>query len=476
MDDYLEEWLKKFIKENEESMFSRFMIREMGFPVESQNKVDDKTRMNAFSEFFRRIDHKKIAAMQTMKRWFGLGGFSTPSRDTLFEICFALKLDGRKTEKYLMQGIFEPAFQVNDYAEVFYFYGLENGKSYEETLEMIDVFEEILAERFFQGEEDADLSVSTRELKKELYSVKTGSKENFMLWMRDHANQFKGYSQTTQNYLEKLRRKIYEDSVEDIRDILESRLSETGYFQWAEKHSGSYDTQADAIRVYLKVLKKRKKQPLSDTEYKNILEMVRFVYAPKETNTKVYRLLFSPKTKNLPYLSEKNLSDLFRVPMHKLFLKNIRLAEASLKKLPGEKTCPAEVLPFLAEIDKAYTEGKQYSAGEALKLIRQHEKEEKRRTILLRREDLLPVIFYVSQMEYSKDEILKEKMSARQHFSEYGNSILNACGLEEMNEKYRLDALLFACLESQREYDYQDILCAVKILENEMEQEQIGDG
>ena len=57
MDDYLEEWLKKFIKENEESMFSRFMIREMGFPVESQNKVDDKTRMNAVSEFFRRIDH-----------------------------------------------------------------------------------------------------------------------------------------------------------------------------------------------------------------------------------------------------------------------------------------------------------------------------------------------------------------------------------------------------------------------------------
>lgn len=469
MDEHLEKWTKKFIKKNEESTFSRFIIHEMGFPVDSEYKVDDEIRMNAFSEFLSRIDHKKIAVMQTMKRWFGLDGFSTPSRNTLFEICFALHLDGKGTERYLMQGIFEPGFQVNDYEEAFYFYSLENGKSYEETLEMITAFEEILAERFFQKEETAELSVSTKELKKELYSVKTGSKESFMLWMRDHANLFKGYSQTTQHYLEMLRKKIYEDSVEDIRKILEVRLSEIGFFQWAKQHSESYDRQSDAIRVYLKVLKKRKKQSLSDTEYKNILEMVRLVYAPKETNTMVYELLFHPKTKNLPYLSEKNLSDLFRVPMHKLLLKNLRLAKVILKKQSEEKTCPKEILPFLMEIDKTYSGEKKYSAGDALRLILQYEKKEKRRTSLLHREDLLPIIYYVVQSEYSKDEILKEKLTAREYFSDYGNSILNACGLEEMKADYKLDALLFACLDSQHDYDYQDILYTVKILENEME-------
>ena len=473
MDEYLEKWVKKFIKRNEESSFSRFIIQEMGFPVEAEKKVDDETRKDAFSEFGKRTAYKKIAALQTMKRWFGLDGFSTPSRDTLFEICFALKLDGRETERYLMQGIFEPAFQVNDYTEAFYFYGLENGIPYEEILEMIFAFEDILAERFFQGEDVTDLSFSTQELKKELYSVKTGSKERFMLWMRDHANLFKGYSQTTQNYLEKLRRKIYEDSVEDIKDLLESRLTEIGYYRWASQHAESYDTQGEAVRVYLKVLKKRKKQSLSDMEYKNILEMVRLVYAPKETNAKMFELLFHTKTKNLPYLSEKHLSDLFHVPFHKIFLKKIRLVEVTLGKLPEEKACPVEVLPYLAEIDKTYSGQKQYSVGEALKIIRQYEKKENRRTMLLHREELLPVIYYVVQGAYAKSEALRTKMTAKEYFSNYGNSILNVCGLEEINENYRLDALLCACLNSGCEYDYQDILAAVKSLEQEMENNSV---
>lgn len=470
MDKNLEEWVRKFLKENEESVFSRFIIREMGFVIEHGKRVDEETRVKAFSEFKDRTRHEKIAATHTMKRWFGLGGFSYPSRDALFHICFALKLSRIETERYLMQGLFEPSFQVNDYVEVFYFYGLENEKSYEETLEMISAYEEILAERFLEDGSLLSLSYSTKELKKELYAVRKCRKESFMLWMMDHANLFKGYSQTTQNYLEMLRQKIYVDSMEDARHILELRLSEIGYPQWYMEHSDNYGKQGDAIRVYLKMLKKRKQQMLSEAEYKNILELVRLVYAPRETNAKMYDLLYKIKTRNLPYLSEKHLSDLFHMPMHKIFLKNIRLAEVKLKKMSIKEECPTEILSFLAQMDdkKAWME-KAYSVGEALEFIEQYKKKEKDRFFSLHREELLPIIYYVIQTEYSRDEILRGKMSARTYFFNYGNSILNACGLEEINENYKLDALLIACLDSQHEYDYQDILYAVKILEKEME-------
>lgn len=55
-----------------------------------------------------------------MRRWFGINGYSQPTREQVYEICFALSLSGEDAEEFLRMGIHEPGVQFNDFHEVIY--------------------------------------------------------------------------------------------------------------------------------------------------------------------------------------------------------------------------------------------------------------------------------------------------------------------------------------------------------------------
>ncbi len=63
-------------------------------------------------------------------------------REHVIHMCFALSLEPDEAEEYLTKGLAEPSFQINDYYEILFLYGLYHHLSYEDCLKMADVFEE----------------------------------------------------------------------------------------------------------------------------------------------------------------------------------------------------------------------------------------------------------------------------------------------------------------------------------------------
>ena len=463
-DKELEKLVKHYLYLDEE-VFADFIIMEMGIHIKKTEILSKELKQEAFYEFRKRIDFKEIASLPTMKRWFGINGYSCPSRENVFKICYALGISTEKAGEYLTKGIFEPSFQANDYEEIFFFYGLENHLSYQEILEMIHAFEEILIKHMFEKERMKSSSHTTNEIVAELHTAKSLNKEGFMLWMRDHADWFKGYSKTTQNVLMQLRKKIVSGIREEAKRMLEFRLSEIGYEKWLLFHPKYRKNSRSGVYAYIRGLQRRKEKRLSETEYTTIRELAQIAYAEKETNTKIYESLYDNRVKSLPYLSQKRLSDLFNVPSHKVLEKELRMAEVMLKKKKTEETCPEKLIPLLKKITKgAFLEG---SAGDAIPIIEKYRKEHRRRTLMLHREDLLPLIYQVALNEYRKKGRMQKKAEAKEFFVTYANTILTACNMEEINIKYKLDALLLGCFGSGKEYDYSDIVHFVAIFEEE---------
>ncbi len=60
----------------------------------------------------------------------------------MIHMCFALSMEPDEAEEYLTKGVAEPSFQINDYYESLFLYGLYHHLSYEECLKMADAFEE----------------------------------------------------------------------------------------------------------------------------------------------------------------------------------------------------------------------------------------------------------------------------------------------------------------------------------------------
>lgn len=131
--------------------FDEFIMERMGYPW-GENEPDKQTRRQAFLVFRQRTGRVDFASLPTMHRWFGINGYHKPSRYNIFQMAFAMGLDREETKQYLMVGIGEPSFYVNDYQEI--------------------------------------------------------STEEFLWWMGGRVDWFKGYSQTALNYV-----KQYRDSI-----------------------------------------------------------------------------------------------------------------------------------------------------------------------------------------------------------------------------------------------------------------------
>lgn len=75
---------------------------------------------------------------------------------------FALSLEPEEAGEYLTRGLGEPYFQINDYLETLFLYGLEHYFSYDDCLKMAAVFEQNMEEElvFSETKPTKDLPVS----------------------------------------------------------------------------------------------------------------------------------------------------------------------------------------------------------------------------------------------------------------------------------------------------------------------------
>lgn len=111
-----------------------------------KNYFSDEERYQAYRNFLRLTtkEGKRIAATQTIKKWFGIGGIKRPNREGLFKIGFDLRLSVKEMEELFVYVMREPGFQVNDYREMIFLYGFYHQITYDDCINMIDYLEKSL--------------------------------------------------------------------------------------------------------------------------------------------------------------------------------------------------------------------------------------------------------------------------------------------------------------------------------------------
>lgn len=435
--------------------FDRFIIQKMGFDLEQ----DEHVRSDAFHEFRKRTGREPIATMPTMRRWFGIGDFHAPTRENVIKMSFALSLEPEEAGEYLTKGLGEPFFQINDYFEAIFLYGLGHHLTYDDCLKMAAVFEGNMEEDLvFSG------TKSTKELLVSFEKHKELGKEEFLLWMSDRADWFKGYSRTTFNYLTRFRNNIMEEIREDAKQRLDGLLRETEYGHWLKRHPAMRDAK-DSIDRFIGGGKKwRRKYRVSEHMEQCIRELVKLAYDERELNTRMLSEVFSTmegRGGGFRRFTMKYLSDLFHIPDKKE--QAIRTAQAlrTLDALEKQDACP----DWIQKLGEEYTRARgDFSNVEmARESLIHFQKENKRRVLLISRSDLLPLILHVAQRQYEREHgEFYNREQAKTHFRDLADATLNACNMEVLNEEYRLDQALLMCFQEDEMYTYAELLDALK--------------
>lgn len=458
--------IRDWLDRKREYTFDRFMIRQMGYRLGHED--DSDVRWSAYRTFLEKTGHRKLASEPTMKRWFGIGGYAVPGRETVFAICFALGLNAEDTAMFLTEGLREPSFQINDYQEIIYLYGLEHGLEQCECDEMAVQFEEQL---------DMDLSFcqthSTHELRKQYQGKKELPKEEFLAWMTENGRYFKGYSKTALDYFFRYKKLILESVKEDAESILNRLLDDTEYASWKRRRL-IRETNLETIRRFIYSKKK-----INAELRKDILELAQVTFSPQEPNSLFIRELFSfnydaldshMDTRKTLRMTEKRMSDLLGSAIQRE--KQIRAVSSCrlLEKTDGEKECPEQIQALIQEFDPHSGMPECVTASWALGWLQEFRKKQKRRCLLLQRGDILPMVVYMVQKDYLKNIARDIKQYDRDdavlYFEEVANATLSSCNMALLNQEYEMDSLFYLCFQENDMYSLADVLDEIERQKN----------
>lgn len=455
--------IERKLKERTYMRFDCFLIRHMGYELKGSTKQQEAVRKQAYRTFLHRISKENPASLPTMRRWFGIHDFMAPSREQLFRIAFALALGIHETEEYLVQGLCAPSFQINDYSEMIAMYCLENRWDYAKYQSMVQEYE-----RNLQRQQEILQQANTQWLFQQFELVKHYTEEQFMHWMWENAGIFKGYSMTVQEYLCKYREQVVEYIRLDTKKRLELLLSETGYAAWRKKRFHiSEEKEGELIKKYIKWDARNKKSQIPEHLGKNIVELTKLAYSESGLNTRLLSELFVlpkysvSKPVDLPShtiraISGKHLSDLFHIPDRNEIRIRVKQAIQELKRLDRDAVCPDHILNIMEEYGRkgmCVTD-----VGEALEWLEEFDSESRRRRLIVKRDDLLPMILYVAQQRYLKEGGVYCCTTAKRVFTDLANATLIACHMAPLDENYVYDMILLACFQEEEMYGYEDVL------------------
>ena len=442
--------------------FTDFIMEKLN--IAGDGEITDDMRKSAYRAFRTRTGKEDFATLPTIRKWFGIGGTAVPDREQVYQICMAMGLSMEDCQEYLVYGIHEPAFQVNDYREVILDYGLENKKNYQECQEMIRDFEERLSHVM-----TFEQTCGTQTLMGEFQGRKNLPWEEFREWMMENAASFKGYSKTTLDYFRKYKKLILQYAKKDAQEELERLLSETDYAVWCQRRLLNPQHYQKNVRKYVNAQSKGKKRNLSDGLKASITELCSLAYTEKESNARLLSEVFqtegegaeeAPEFQSVNSMTEKHLSDLLNVPLHKERFFRTRQAELTLSKLADEDKCPEWIIQLQREYGRRPQELR--TAGEAKRWLTQYRRENKRRCLQIQREDILPLIMYVAQHRYldtiGQDMSAYKQKDALEMFKVLADSTLAACNMGRLNQNYELDAVLCACYQQEEMFGYAELL------------------
>lgn len=471
-----EEQFERFDKFITKKIYKKELCREIEFadmPEERQQSL----KKDAYLIFYRKVKSENVASRVTIKKWFGLNEYVRPKRTQIFKLAFALHLDEEGLQEYLIKGIRQPGIQINDYREMIYLYGLGKVLSYEDSVDMIKVFEK-------QMYRDTVFAQSTHTQRLwDMYRRNCNlPKEKFLSWMCKNAGFFKGYSKVALKHFMDVKSEMQKFIRTHAEEQLYRYLEETDFFAWAEQNGLTPEEYGKNISRYMKNMGRRKdKGKLTEKLKENILEQNRIVHSSRDKTTDLLAELYSSavesdqkpfQAKRIRYKDRKK----FRLPDEIFFMtdkymsqiiaiaeqkeKEIRLSQALgvLETSEAESACPKWIMDLLAGYDLIPPK----NTEQAVKYVRSILRMQKQRCHLVQREDLLPLIHYVAQQRYEK--ILQEQDKAYQcedakiYFVQMADEILAECQMAPVSANYQLDYLLLSCYAEDDMYSLADII------------------
>lgn len=454
--------------------FDIFIIEKMGCLSTADTRCADITiqvRTDAYHECMRRIGSNHVAAVQTIQKWFGIHGKSTPDRDAIFRLALALHLPHEELEEYLVKGIGETGVQVNDYQEVIFLYSLQKGYSYEEALCLISEFEDRASENI--------QIISHNETNKlwEIFMVKRDlGREAFIQWMLEYESYFKGYGMTALNFLRALKQEILSEVKMDAQLRLQELLEETSFFRWEKANGYSVKKRHTTIPKFVSDAEDREGKKVSGDLGENILELLEISELSLDSNSGFLLELYASameknslkpekrrRAGNLSWnlMDHKYLSELLNIGSWKEKQMRLRLLHKKLALLPPDKKCRKDMM--LQAQACGYAEKKKVSVAKLQEWTGLALVQAGRRIRMVQRKDLLPLIVTVAQLRYlhqleQSGEIYQQE-TGRMLFKKLVNTTLTACCMECLNtEKYKMDALFWSCYQEEDMYSVSDVL------------------
>lgn len=438
--------------------FDVFIVRELGYSFQTKEELD-KFRRRAFLDFRKKTGHFMFASLPTMRKWFGIGSFSRPRREQVLAICLKMQTGRKKASEYLMIGLGESAFQIRDYREVIFMYGLENGMTFEFCLDLINKFEKKVD---FRSKEEN--TISDEVFEQEFMKIIDKSPDVFLSWMLSEQKFFKGYQDVISNILQYCRKEVLLYIRKDARKKLEDLLAETNFRKWLSKKKYHEVEPRELFRRFVRSRHNAEYKGISKNMGDNILELSSIAFSQLEANSKLLAEVFpfagNTVFNNIKGMSAKHLSDLFNVSLQweRLLVSNQTCCK--LMNLDGESNCP-DWLNDIAEIcNRPFHELQ--SVKDALYQLTIYSEEQRRRCIDIRRGDILPMIHYVSQCQYldsiDNTEEKYNMKNAKSFFATKANHMLRLCQMAPLNKEYELDSVLLSCFQPDEMYSYSEIL------------------
>jgi len=454
--------------------FDAFLIEKMGFRPAAdtcQSGITEQMRLDAYHECIRRIGTNHVAAVQTIQKWFGIHGRSTPDRDAVFRLAFALHLPYGEAEEYLVEGIGETGFQINDYQEAIFLYSLQKNYSYDEAVSLIDEFEDRLS--------DITQIISHNETSKlwEMFMLKKDlNREDFLQWMLEHGSYFKGYGMTALNYLRAFKQEILSEVKTDAQLRLQELLEETSFFRWEKANGYPAKKRHMTIPKFIYGAEDETGKKVSEALGENILELMEISELSPDSNSELLLELYASATEknnlkpdkrkrvgNLSWnlMDNKYLSELLNIGAWKEKQMRLRLLQRKLALMPPDKKCPKDVL-VQAEVC-GYSKKKGTSIAKLQEWITVSLVQTARRIRMIQRKDLLPLIVTTAQLRYlhqlEQSGEMYQQDTGRMLFKKLANTTLTACCMECLNiEKYKMDALFWNCYQEEEMYSVSDVL------------------
>ena len=401
------------------------------------------------------------ASIPTMKRWFGIDSYAIPSREQIFLLAFSLQLSPDECSVYLTTGLWQPSFQVNDYHETVLLYGLENHLSYDECQSILIDFENRL-----ETEIPISQTHSTAELMTQFQRNKHLPTADFLEWMIENGTYFKGYSRTALSYMKKYQNLIIRSAREDALELLHRELAETDYHT-RHRHPFAKKSESESIRNYLY------KNMKNDTELRDqLLYLTKLAYYTEDSNVHLIRELFSvniadfisrsAEKKRVPSMSEKRMSDLLSMGLQRDRILRAKIGIQKLHHLSPNESCPAALTEAMVSLGIFEKPDKKATVSQALFTLEAFVKKQKNRCLLIQRSDLLPMILYMVERDYMKqqsdDMNLYGREDALAYFEEIANSTLSACSMALLNRDYLPDNLIYQCFQEDELVSLSDVL------------------